>query len=155
VLVCLKFYIPKTKVNQFCIPNPTGRPWYYQTCNEYGWYQSSGSRNQPFGTKFPATLYTTLCGDVFSSQFGNEQINNNADQTNEYFGGMEPGVENVYMTHGALDPWNPMGHGVAQGATLIANASHCSDFGSIRTSDSAELRASKEKIADLVRQWLA
>ncbi|XP_016994833.2 thymus-specific serine protease [Drosophila takahashii] len=131
------------------------RPWYYQTCNEYGWYQSSGSRNQPFGTKFPTTLYTTLCGDVFSSQYGNEQINSNAAQTNEYFGGMEPGVENVYMTHGALDPWNPMGHGVEQGATLIANASHCADFGSIKTTDSAEMRASKEKLADLVRQWLA
>ncbi|XP_052834614.1 putative serine protease K12H4.7 [Drosophila gunungcola] len=132
-----------------------GRPWYYQTCNEYGWYQSSGSRNQPFGTKFPATLYINLCGDVFSSHYGNEQINNNAAETNEYFGGMEPGVKNVYMTHGALDPWNPMGHGVAQGATVIANASHCPDFGSISSGDSAELRASKEKLAALVRQWLA
>ncbi|XP_039151565.1 putative serine protease K12H4.7 [Drosophila simulans] len=131
------------------------RPWYYQTCNEYGWYQSSGSRNQPFGTKFPATLYINLCGDVFSSQYGNEQINNNAASTNEYFGGMEPGVDNIYMTHGALDPWNPMGHGVEQGATLIANASHCADFGSIKSTDSVEMRASKEKLAELVRQWLA
>ncbi|XP_017103303.2 thymus-specific serine protease [Drosophila bipectinata] len=132
-----------------------GRPWYYQTCNEYGWYQSSGSRNQPFGTKFPATLYTTLCGDVFHSRYGNEFISSNVAQTNVDFGGLEPGVENVYMTHGALDPWNPMGHGVAEGATVIANASHCSDFGSIRSTDSAELRASKEKLAELVREWLA
>ncbi|XP_022216374.1 putative serine protease K12H4.7 [Drosophila obscura] len=132
-----------------------GRPWYYQTCNEYGWYQTSGSRNQPFGTKFPTALYTTLCADVFSSQFSNEQINNNAAQTNVDFGGMSPDVENVYMTHGALDPWNPMGHGVAEGATLIAEASHCADFGSISANDSAEMRASKERLAVLVREWLA
>ncbi|EDV48495.1 putative serine protease K12H4.7 [Drosophila erecta] len=131
------------------------RPWYYQTCNEYGWYQSSGSSNQPFGTKFPATLYINLCGDVFSSRYGNEQINVNAANTNAYFGGMEPGVENIYMTHGALDPWNPMGHGVEQGATIIANASHCADFSSIKPTDSEEMRASKEKLAGLVRQWLA
>ncbi|EDW96026.2 uncharacterized protein Dyak_GE25602 [Drosophila yakuba] len=64
-------------------------------------------------------------------------------------------LSNVYMTHGALDPWNPMGHGVEQGATLIANASHCADFGSIKSTDSEEMRASKEKLAGLVRQWLA
>ncbi|XP_037942623.1 uncharacterized protein LOC119675488 [Teleopsis dalmanni] len=131
------------------------RPWYYQTCNEYGWYQTSRSRNQPFGTKFPVTLYTTLCEDVFGSKYTNENINANAAQTNLDFGGMSPEVENVYMTHGALDPWNPMGHGAEEGATVIAQASHCADFSSISSSDSSEMRASKQLLAELVRQWLA
>ncbi|XP_068153452.1 putative serine protease K12H4.7 [Drosophila tropicalis] len=133
----------------------SSRPWYYQTCNEYGWYQSSGSNNQPFGKKFPALLYTTLCADVFGSQFTNENIGLSVSQTNIDFGGKAPEVENIYMTHGGLDPWNPMGHGVTEGATVITNASHCADFGSISTSDTAEMRASKERLAELVREWLA
>ncbi|XP_061386786.1 putative serine protease K12H4.7 [Musca vetustissima] len=130
------------------------RPWYFQTCNEYGWYQTSGSRNQPFGTKFPVTFYTTLCTDVFGRKYSNEQINKLADQTNADFGGMNPEVENVYMTHGALDPWSPMGHGLEQGASVIPRASHCADFGSISSADSPEMRASKEKLLELVREWL-
>ncbi|XP_034116287.2 putative serine protease K12H4.7 [Drosophila albomicans] len=131
------------------------RPWYYQTCNEYGWYQSSTSNNQPFGNNFPATLYIELCKDVFSSKYASSQIVSNTAQTNEDFGGMNPEVENIYMTHGGLDPWNPIGHGVAEGATVITGASHCADFSSISAIDTQEMRASKERIAELVRQWLA
>lgn len=138
--------------NSLCL---IARPWFYQTCNEYGWYQSSRSNNQPFGNKFPATFNIELCKDVFSSKFGNEQVESNIAQTNEDFGGLEPNVENVYMTHGELDPWSAMGHGVAEGATVITKASHCTDFDSISSSDSAEMRASKERIAELVREWLA
>lgn len=134
---------------------PLARPWYYQTCNEYGWYQSSRSNNQPFGSKFPATLYIELCKDVFASKYGSSQIEANVAQTNIDFGGMEPNVENVYMTHGELDPWNPIGHGVAEGATVITDASHCSDFSSVNTSSNLEMRNSKLRIAELVREWLA
>uniref|UniRef100_A0A1I8PJZ8 Serine protease K12H4.7 n=1 Tax=Stomoxys calcitrans TaxID=35570 RepID=A0A1I8PJZ8_STOCA len=131
------------------------RPWYFQTCNEYGWYQSSSSPNQPFGKSFPHTLYTTLCGDVFGKTYTNEQIHKLADETNQSFGGMNPEVENIYMTHGGLDPWNPMGHGVEQGASVIPRASHCADFGSISNADSPEMRESKERLVELVREWLA
>lgn len=41
------------------------RQWIYQTCAEYGWYQTSGSKNQPFGSSFPLELYLTMCRDFF------------------------------------------------------------------------------------------
>ncbi|CAD6995784.1 unnamed protein product [Ceratitis capitata] len=131
------------------------RPWYYQTCNEYGWYQSSRSRNQPFGTKFPAKLYLSLCEDIFGENFTETNIYANVGQTNEDFGGYSPNAPNVYQTHGGLDPWSAAGHTAEQGATIIPLTSHCADFNSIRASDSAEMRASKETIAKLVREWLA
>ncbi|XP_065355032.1 putative serine protease K12H4.7 [Calliphora vicina] len=131
------------------------RPWYFQTCNEYGWYQSSASKKQPFGSKFPALLYTTLCADIFGSKYTNEHIHQLVDETNEFFGGMNPEVKNVYMTHGALDPWSAMGHGVSEGASVIPRASHCADFGSINSYESPEMTASKERLVELVREWLA
>ena len=30
-----------------------GRQWTYQTCTEFGYYQSSDLQNQPFGHNFP------------------------------------------------------------------------------------------------------
>lgn len=41
------------------------RQWYYQTCAEYGWYQSSGSDNILFGSNFPANLSVAICRDLY------------------------------------------------------------------------------------------
>lgn len=130
------------------------RQWFYQTCNEYGWYQSSGSKLQPFGSKFPADLYINACRDAYSEAFTNKTIYNNAEETNKYFGGLDPDTSNVYFTHGQLDPWRAMGLQEEGKATIIPEHAHCTDFASISSSDSKEMKASKEKIAELVRIWL-
>ncbi|XP_075144690.1 putative serine protease F56F10.1 [Haematobia irritans] len=130
------------------------RQWFYQTCNEYGWYQSSGSKNQPFGSKFPAKLYTQLCYDEFGDKFTEDFIDNQIKSTNEFFGALDPKVENVYMTHGQLDPWRAMGLQEKGKSTIIPLRAHCKDFGSISDKDTPELRASKEKLSSLVREWL-
>ncbi|XP_068152959.1 thymus-specific serine protease-like [Drosophila tropicalis] len=132
----------------------SGLGWTYQTCNEFGWFQSSASSKQPFGDSFPATLYTDICYDVFSSNYTVANIDSKIAATNKQFGGLNPGVTNVYFVQGALDPWSKVGAGVSQGATIIPYASHCPDVESISASDSAELRASKEKLAELVIEWL-
>lgn len=46
----------------------SGRQWFYQTCTEYGWYQTSGSEIQPFGSSFPVDLYLQLCRDIFGEE---------------------------------------------------------------------------------------
>uniref|UniRef100_A0A1L8EII6 Putative serine protease n=1 Tax=Haematobia irritans TaxID=7368 RepID=A0A1L8EII6_HAEIR len=135
--------------------NGWARPWYYQTCNEYGWYQTSKSQKQPFGRNFPIELSTTLCRDAYGPKYFDSFIQQMIDETNEFFGGLNPEVENIYMTHGSLDPWNPMGHGELQGAVMLPNASHCADVGSISALDSPEMRKSKERLGELVRQWLS
>ncbi|XP_034116282.2 thymus-specific serine protease-like [Drosophila albomicans] len=131
-----------------------GLAWTFQTCSEFGWFQSSGSRNQPFGSNFPVTLYTDICEDVFGSNYSETNIRKLIRETNDEFGGIE-NVEGVYFTQGGLDPWAKVGAGLAQAATIYPQASHCSDLGSIGASDSAALRASKERIAELIREWLA
>eukprot|EP00099_Drosophila_melanogaster_P013078 NP_001287406.1 uncharacterized protein Dmel_CG3734, isoform B [Drosophila melanogaster] len=130
------------------------RQWIFQTCNEYGWYQTSGSSAQPFGTKFPVTYYTTMCADLYGSEYSNEFISNQVSITNQFFGGLFPNVENVYLTHGQLDPWRAMGIQDETQATIIPEHAHCKDFNSISSSDTAEMRASKERIAELVREWV-
>ncbi|XP_064550580.1 putative serine protease K12H4.7 [Drosophila montana] len=133
----------------------SGLAWFYQTCREFGWFQSSGSTTQPFGSSFPATLYTDTCRDVFGSGYSSARIERYIRATNKKYGGVDPAVENVYMTQGGLDPWSKVGAGLAQNATIIPQASHCSDSGSISATDSPGLRAAKERLVKLVREWLA
>ena len=47
-----KYLLEKTSV---CGPSLTNlsRPWFYQTCTEFGWYQSSSQKSHPFGSTFP------------------------------------------------------------------------------------------------------
>lgn len=44
------------------------RQWHYQACNEMGWFPTSNSPNQPFGSKFPLELNIQMCMDIFNSQ---------------------------------------------------------------------------------------
>lgn len=39
--------------------------WYYQTCAEFGWYQTTDSENQPFGSLSPVEFHVKICQDVF------------------------------------------------------------------------------------------
>ncbi|XP_068154079.1 putative serine protease K12H4.7 [Drosophila tropicalis] len=135
--------------------NDSDLAWFYLTCNELGWFHSSGGRKQPFGKSFPAPLFTDQCYDVFGSNYTVANIDSKIAATNKVYGGLNPGVTNVYFVQGALDPWLMAGAGVKQGATIIPYASHCPDVDSISASDSAELRASKEKLVELVSQWLS
>lgn len=41
------------------------RQWIYQTCSEFGWYQTSGSDDQPFGSGFPVDLYVRMCNNAY------------------------------------------------------------------------------------------
>lgn len=135
------------------------RQWLYQTCAEYGWYQISGSSKQIFGSSFPVDLFVKLCGDLYDGFFDKTRMMNNADRTNVIYGGWNPEVTNVFFTQGQLDPWRAMG--IQQDlndqspAVVIPGAAHCADLSSITAQDSAEMRAAKEKILELVKKWLA
>lgn len=42
------------------------RQWYYQTCAEFGWFQSLGSNNTLFGSTSPVDMSLQLCHDLYS-----------------------------------------------------------------------------------------
>ena len=96
-----------------------------------------------------------MCNDIFGKKYTNEHIHSLVKQTNIDFGGMKPNVTNIIMTHGGLDPWHPMGLGKDDGAIIIPRLAHNKDFRSIDEKDSKDLRAAKERIAELVREWLS
>lgn len=52
-------------------PSPLGysRPFIYQLCNELGWFPSSTSKEQMFGSSFPIQLHVELCQALFGSRW--------------------------------------------------------------------------------------
>jgi hypothetical protein len=45
-----------------------GRQWTYQTCTEFGFFQSSDLEEQPFGNDFPIRFSIRQCQDVYGIQ---------------------------------------------------------------------------------------
>jgi len=43
----------------------TGRQWTYQTCTEFGFFQTSNQNDHVFGNKFPAEFFIDMCSDIF------------------------------------------------------------------------------------------
>ncbi|XP_031639714.1 putative serine protease K12H4.7 isoform X3 [Contarinia nasturtii] len=135
------------------------RPWFYQTCSQFGWYQTTDSQKHPFGTKSPIEFYLKLCQDLFSDVFNDFTFEENINHTNLLYGALDPAVRNVYFSHGSLDPWHPMGvlndlneHSPSM---VIPGISHCRDLGSINyRTDNSALISSKVQIGNLVKRWL-
>lgn len=136
------------------------RQWIYQTCSEIGLFLTTSSNDQPFGSNIPLDLDLAVCGDLFSKTlFTNETIHANIRATNLKYGGLNPRVTNVIFTHGDVDPWAAAGlneeYDERAPVIIIPGASHCNDFFSISSNDSPALRAAKERISRLVKQWIS
>lgn len=59
--------------NESLLANPMRR-WIWQTCSEFGWYQTSASQNQPFGTSCPVERYFSMCRDLFDESYVNDHV---------------------------------------------------------------------------------
>ena len=87
-----------------------GRQWTYQTCTEFGWYQSSDSPAETgWGRVIPVQLFERMCRDVFGPKFTPELLARGVAATNAEYGGRDISVESVVFVHGSIDPWHAMG----------------------------------------------
>lgn len=80
------------------------RSWWYQTCTEFGWYQTTGSKNQIFGNYLPVEYFTAQCKDTYGIEVTQELM----DETNSHFGGFNQRGSNIFWTNGGIDPWHAM-----------------------------------------------
>jgi len=147
----------KTAWNSLYVYEGT-RQWLWQTCNEFGYYQSTDSTNQPFGQTVPiAYIENTTCTQVFGQT--NSQIQNSADATNNFYGATHGNEKNVFLPNGSIDPWHNLA--IYQSApdpsdTLgyMTGTSHCYDMGDDLPTDPAQLTAVRSQITQQIAQWL-
>ncbi|XP_049882647.1 putative serine protease K12H4.7 [Pectinophora gossypiella] len=132
--------------------------WIYQTCTEFGYYQSTNSDNHPFTRNIPAELYYKMCTGLFGPEFEEQRIDEGIDYTNKLYGGLSPNVTNVVFVNGDMDPWSRLGilEDVSYDAPakVIPRASHCRDLFSNRKGDPEELVEARSYIKYLIKKWL-
>ena len=83
-----------------------GRQWTYQTCVEFGFFQSTDdSKNQPFGPEFSADFFIQQCKDIFGAKFDGDFLNQAVEATNANYGGYNFEGSRVIFVNGQIDPW--------------------------------------------------
>ncbi|KAI8438856.1 hypothetical protein MSG28_011202 [Choristoneura fumiferana] len=132
--------------------------WTYQTCTEFGYYQTTNSNKQAFSHLVPLDYYIKLCKGVFGEDFNEKRVDDGVAQTNALYGGITPNVTNVVFTHGDMDPWHRLGvlEDLSETAVVrITNGtSHCAALLSPDASDPDALTKDREYVKKIIKKWI-
>jgi hypothetical protein len=139
------------------------RQWTYQTCTEFGFFQSSDLIDQPFGRDFPVDYSIRLCKDVFGfyGLFDQQFIEEAIKWTNTFYGGRDIKVTRVIFVNGSIDPWHKLGI-TSQNQTnsenvviFINGTAHCANMYPDAPSDIPALTEARQHILNQLKEWLS
>lgn len=135
-----------------------GRSWIYQTCTEFGFYQSSDSLNQPFGNEFPVNFFIQQCQDIYGEKFNLELLKEGVKRTNTLYGGKDLKVTRVVFPNGSIDPWHALGitDDLSPEATaiFINGTAHCANMYPEKADDPPQLLHAREQVFNHIQKWL-
>lgn len=83
--------------------------WTYQTCNEFGFYQTSDKKEKLFGDRFPIDFFIKQCTDFYGRDINADYLMTSIKNTNSFYGALDPKTTNVLYVHGSIDPWHALG----------------------------------------------
>ena len=140
--------------------NNNMRPWTYQTCAEFGYYQTTDSITQPFHSwkQLNVKFFQETCAAAFNGW----SVYPYVAWTNDKYGAQEIDGTNIAFTGGTIDPWHA--EGVTNATNLVDDTevkiymlgtAHCRDLFAPLPDDSASLKWAHSKVEALVGEWLA
>jgi len=139
--------------------------WYYQTCTEFGFYQTGtdfDTNPLQVAPKFMSTPYfTTACERIYGVKASS--VSSLIHFTNTVYGGKNITTTNTFFTHGDADGWSAAGvtytdHAVpivGNTVKIIAKGTHCSDLYFPQDGDSDSLKAVHEAQLNQIKVWLS
>ncbi|XP_022096081.1 thymus-specific serine protease-like [Acanthaster planci] len=135
----------------------TGRPWLYQTCSQYGFYQTCDSdTNCMFTDLYDLNISLQFCKDVFG--IDGPQVLGHVDWTNSFYGSDMPWGSRIVFANGDLDPWHALGVkndlSDSMKSIMIRGGAHCQDIVPVTSYDSDALKAGRTAIENEVKKWL-
>lgn len=136
------------------------RSWVYQTCNEFGYYQTADSTNQPFNTW--KWLNLQFSRDMCAAAFDGWKSDPETDWINNNYGNIHIAGTNIIFPSGTIDPWHALGitnttASLPQNSEqplYIEGTAHCNDLYAPANSDPASLTYARTVIADTVDKWV-
>ncbi|GMT26257.1 hypothetical protein PFISCL1PPCAC_17554, partial [Pristionchus fissidentatus] len=109
------------------------RLWVYQTCTEFGYFQTTDKGTNVFQSIVPVNLYFDYCIDVFG--IDTKAVKKAVEDTNAYYGERDYYTgTNVLFSHGSVDPWSYLTKQIGSSqhwsvvTVEIAGGTHCMDI---------------------------
>lgn len=134
------------------------RSWIYQTCTEFGFYQTSSNVTNIFSDRFDVDFFIRQCMDIYGEKFTSNFQYRSVAQTNIMYGALNPSTTNVLYVHGSLDPWHALGlyqsNDLQTPTILIQGTAHCADMYEPRDQDLPQLKEARVKIAEYIDKLL-
>ncbi|KAL9952174.1 hypothetical protein ACROYT_G039389 [Oculina patagonica] len=142
--------------------DPTGaalyRQWTYQTCTQFGYYQTCEQNTSCIYSSILPDLYydLALCFDVFNIPA--EEVYQRVAFTNAYYGGDKPKGSRIVFVNGSIDPWHALSvltnQGTSELSIYIPGTSHCANMNADQPNDPPALHQARQKVAMLVGEWI-
>lgn len=96
-------FLAETSWNAFGVLSGR-RQFNYLRCSELGWFMTTDSENQPFGSSISLNYFIETCRRVFEGIGGEWLVEENTARINLMFGGSHPHITNAFFTNGGMDP---------------------------------------------------
>ncbi|GMT26258.1 hypothetical protein PFISCL1PPCAC_17555, partial [Pristionchus fissidentatus] len=133
--------------------------WTWQTCNEFGYYQTTDYGQGIFGTPVPLNLFVYQCEQIFGVPM--DHIESGVARSNYQYGGRARySATNVVLPNGNHDPWHALGiteQGKLDASVvpiLIDGTAHCADMYAARDEDPQSLKDARVTILNNIKKWL-
>ncbi|XP_055844315.1 putative serine protease K12H4.7 [Episyrphus balteatus] len=135
------------------------RQWTYQTCNEFGFYQTSTQKDSLFTDRFPVDFFIRQCMDIFSEKMDSQYLKAVVGRTNTFYGALNPNTTNVLYVHGSIDPWHALGLITSSNPNTptlyIEGTAHCANMYEPSANDLPSLVAARKKIQNYIENILS
>jgi len=134
--------------------NAAARTWTWQTCIEFGYFQTSTGSNQPFPNAITLDWFVDMCNDIFGMP-----LSPDVNWTNTYYGGRDVEGSNIVFPNGSVDPWHKLGIldtiNPSLPAYYMQGTAHCADLYPPRATDLPTLTNTRMHEQKLIAQWIA
>jgi hypothetical protein len=146
------------------LPANAARSWVYQTCVEFGYFQTADSPLQPFYA-WRDPLDTQFSVDICSAAYpGLASPVPDVAWTNTVYGGLKivDDSSKIVYTSGTIDPWHFLGvtnyteaSKNKDSVVYIQGTAHCADLYAAANSDPESLTFARQVVAEKVKGFLA
>ena len=139
------------------------RLWMYQTCTEFGYFQTSDYPKEAFAEYLTLDFFVQQCIDIFGPQFDKQEIEEAVNKVNKNYGGTNISfttMSNVVFPNGLVDPWHKLGVLKPQfnKPTIIPivtpGTAHCADMVDSSNDDPPALKKARVQISNAIGQFL-
>lgn len=142
--------------------DPTGsssfRQWTYQTCTQFGYYQTCEKNTSCIYSRIPHDLAYDLDTCLEAYDIPAQDIYEKVAFTNAYYGGKTPKGSKIVFVNGSIDPWHALSVLTNQTATEVAifinGTSHCANMLPDSPDDLPALREARKQVAAIIGEWL-